>query len=495
MRTAVSYARFSSDRQHESSIEAQRDAIAAYAKARDIQIVREYADRGISGRTDQRPEFQQLVSDLKKHPVDLVLVHKLDRFARDRYDAAIYSRAIRQRGARLIAVAQDYGDGPESVILEALLQGMAEYYSLNLATEVIKGIKVKIRKGLHACGPAPFGYRLESGRLIVNPLEAHYIALAYQSATTGMPRRKELLREMEQAGIRSRRGNLMKSSDISRMLRNPVYKGTFQASAGDENVRIDDNHPAIVSPELWEEANHNMEKRVTAGHREAAAPYLLTGICICAQCGRHLTGDQTSVRDKNGKIHRYRRYRCRTAGCKKPTIDADYLENLVIEYIRKLLNPEIRAGLTQALLDYSKGRTKALRSRAPANRQEISKLEQQQRAILANLESGVLSPQTLATLDGRLVEIRAQIDTLRAITELPSDEVAEDAILRYFDDAAAIDPKADPAAAAQMIRRFVSQVIVGEKDIEIRATFQEWLEAHFPGIAPKLGERSNLDSF
>lgn len=125
MPTAVAYARFSSDRQHESSIEAQRTAIEAYAERHGITILAFYADRAISGTTDKRPEFLRLLSDLKTRPVDLVLVHKYDRFSRSRYDAAIYARLIQQRGGRLVAVAQDFGVGPEAVIMEALMQALS----------------------------------------------------------------------------------------------------------------------------------------------------------------------------------------------------------------------------------------------------------------------------------------------------------------------------------------------------------------------------------
>ena len=132
----VIYARYSSHSQTEQSIEGQLQVCYEYAKSNGHIVIGEYIDRAQSGTTDSRADFQRMIADSDRHTFEAVLVYQLDRFARNRYDAAIYSRVIKQRGARLVCVAQDFGDGPEAVILEALMQGMAEYYSLNLATEV-----------------------------------------------------------------------------------------------------------------------------------------------------------------------------------------------------------------------------------------------------------------------------------------------------------------------------------------------------------------------
>ena len=439
------------------------------------------------------------MSDLKREPVDLVLVHKLDRFARDRYDAAVYSRIIKQRGARLVSVSQDYGDGPEAVILEALLQGMAEYYSLNLATEVIKGRKIRIRKGLYAGGPAPFGYRNEGGRLVPDPVEAHYMALAYQSVLTGFPPRAQLLADMEAAGVRTRRGAVIDSHDLSRMMRKPVYKGTYEASAGDEHVKIENNHPAIVSPEAWEEVRKIMDKRSAAGHRMHYTPYLLTPLAVCGECGSPLYGDTSYSKDADGnRKYRYRRYRCHAQGCKNPTIDAAYLDGLVCDYLRQLLSEDLRDQLVQTLREYIQDRTQAVRSRQPEAKREISKLRRQQDAILQNMASGILSPETLAALDAQLQQIRKQIDVLDAEAHVPEDDLPAEAIAEYFADAAAVDPAEDPAQAAKLVARFIEKVVVSAKEIEIVPTFDKWLQARYPDLAlpsateRKVGEDGNI---
>ena len=126
---AVVYARYSSDNQREESIEGQIRDCRTYAEYNGIDIVGEYIDRAFSAKTDDRPDFQRMVSDSSKKLFDVVLVWKLDRFARNRYDSAFYRYTLRKNGVKLISVKENISDGPEGIILESMIEGMAEYYS------------------------------------------------------------------------------------------------------------------------------------------------------------------------------------------------------------------------------------------------------------------------------------------------------------------------------------------------------------------------------
>lgn len=134
---AVLYARFSSDNQREESIEAQLCAIHEYCERKGIVILHEYCDRAKSATTDNRPEFLQMISDAKNDEFDFVIVHKLDRFSRNRYDSAHYKKELKKAGVSVLSVLENLGDSPESIILESVLEGMSEYYSKNLARECI----------------------------------------------------------------------------------------------------------------------------------------------------------------------------------------------------------------------------------------------------------------------------------------------------------------------------------------------------------------------
>ena len=162
IRAAV-YARFSSDNQRDESIDAQLRAIREYAAKNNVVIVEEYIDKARSATTDNRPEFLRMIKEASQHTFDVVLVHKLDRFARNRRDSIGYRMELKRHGVSLISILEYLDDGsPESVILESVLEAMAEYYSLNLAREVNKGMKENALKGLHTGGLPPLGYDVDT---------------------------------------------------------------------------------------------------------------------------------------------------------------------------------------------------------------------------------------------------------------------------------------------------------------------------------------------
>ncbi len=155
---AAAYTRFSSDNQRDESIDAQVRAIEAYCEQKGFDLVKIYADRAKSATSDKRPEFLQMIEDSGKGLFDVAIVHKLDRFSRDKYDSAKYKRILKKNGVKLLSVTENLDDSPESVILESLLEGMAEYYSKNLAREVMKGLKETAYQCKHTGGLPPIGY-------------------------------------------------------------------------------------------------------------------------------------------------------------------------------------------------------------------------------------------------------------------------------------------------------------------------------------------------
>jgi site-specific DNA recombinase len=477
MLTAVDYSRYSSDRQHESSIEAQQAAIDQWAAAHHVLIIERYADRALSGKTDNRPEFQRLLSDLRHRKVDLVLVHKTDRFARNRYDAAIYSRVIKQRGARLVCVAQDFGDGPEAVILEALMQGMAEYYSLNLATEVIKGRKIAISKGKHAGGTYPFGYAPDGqGGYKIVELEAYYIQRLYQAVIDGYPPFTHITKEMRELGIRGRRGRFLAAGNVAAMLKLPIYAGIYEARAGDATSRIENHHPAIVSKEIHEEAVRIMEARKNVGRKPRIA-YLCTGLIRCGMCGAPAYGHTSR---KQGK--EYPTYIC-SKHCGLRSIRTSELDQAAREYVASLLRPEVREQLTKALTAYLDGQRAEARRRVPAAKKEISRLQSQIDSIMENMSTGVLPASVLERMGRQISDLESQIDVLQTmITEPP--QLPPSMINQYFENAALLDEDTDPDLARQTLERFISVIHIHPHALEFVSTFDAWLLKNFPTLHP-----------
>ncbi|MFI3327509.1 MAG: recombinase family protein, partial [Clostridia bacterium] len=157
---AVLYARFSSDNQREESIDAQLRALEEFCKRNSTVIIEKYCDHAKSATTDDRPEFLRMIADSKQRNFDFVIVHKLDRFSRNRYDSAFYRRELKKNGVDLMSVLEQLDDSPESIILESVLEGMSEYYSKNLSREVMKGMKESALKCRHVGGRPPFGYKV-----------------------------------------------------------------------------------------------------------------------------------------------------------------------------------------------------------------------------------------------------------------------------------------------------------------------------------------------
>lgn len=156
----VIYARYSYQGQRETSIEGQLEVCRRYAEQNNLQIINEYIDRAISGRTDQRPSFQRMIADSTKRTFAGVLVYQLDRFARDRYDSAIYKERLKRNGVKVISAMEPISDDASGVLMEAVLEGMAEYYSRELAQKIRRGQKICIENGTTLGGQTPLGYKI-----------------------------------------------------------------------------------------------------------------------------------------------------------------------------------------------------------------------------------------------------------------------------------------------------------------------------------------------
>ena len=162
--TAVIYARYSSDNQREESIEGQIRECTAYAEKNGFTVVKHYIDRAISAKTDNRPQFQQMIKDSERGIFDVIIVWKLDRFARNRYDSARYKTQLKRNGVKLVSATEVISAGPEGIILESVLEGYAEYYSADLSEKVVRGMTENTLKGVYNGGTVPFGYVIDENR-------------------------------------------------------------------------------------------------------------------------------------------------------------------------------------------------------------------------------------------------------------------------------------------------------------------------------------------
>ena len=183
---AVIYARYSSDNQREESIEGQLRECGEYAERNGITVVGSYIDRALSAKTADRPEFQRMIKDSAKALFEIVLVWKLDRFSRDRYDSAHYKHILKKNGVKVVSAKEHISDGPEGIILESMLEGMAEYYSAELAQKINRDLTENALKGKNNGGGIPLGYQLtDDQHLRIDPLTAPIVREIYQRYAEG----------------------------------------------------------------------------------------------------------------------------------------------------------------------------------------------------------------------------------------------------------------------------------------------------------------------
>ena len=203
---AVIYARYSSDSQREESIEGQLRECKDYTERHGITVLGTYIDRAFSAKTDKRPEFQRMIKDSAKRLFDVVIVWKLDRFARNRYDSAHYKHVLRKNGVKVVSATEKISTDSTGILLESLLEGYAEFYSVELSEKVTRGQRENALKGKNNGGGIPFGYMLgEEQKLVVNPLTAPLVIEIFTRYAEGETMRS-IVESFTERGLKTKRG-------------------------------------------------------------------------------------------------------------------------------------------------------------------------------------------------------------------------------------------------------------------------------------------------
>ena len=281
------------DNQREESIEGQIRECTAYAEKNGITIVKHYIARAISAKTDNRPEFQQMIKDSDKKLFDIVLVWKLDRFARNRYDNARYKTQLKKNGVKLMSATEIISEGPEGIILESVLEGYAEYYSADLAEKVVRGQTENILKGRCNGGRGTFGYTLDSERKFhIDPLTSPFVLESFKKYNEGSTM-KEIRDWLNENGIKNPVGGAFTYNSVEHMLKNRRYIGELKY----RDVLIPDAIPSIVSAELFNDVQEKMLKNKKApARRKAEDDSLLTTKLFCGYCGALMFGESGTSR-------------------------------------------------------------------------------------------------------------------------------------------------------------------------------------------------------
>ena len=433
---AVIYARFSSDRQREESIEGQLRECHEYAKKQGIRIVGEYIDRALSASkdTEKRLDFLRMIEDSAKGTFNTVLVWKLDRFARDRYDSAHYKHLLKKNGVRVISATEPIGEGPEGIILEAMLEGMAEYYSAELSVKIKRGLKENALKGINNGGRTAFGYQLVGEKdgpkhYEPDPVTAPYVREIFARYADGDDT-KLIADDLNKRGITTNYGGKFHYSTIATILANRTYLGEYRyADVVNENA-----FPSLVDKATFDRAQERLERnKHTPAAGKADEKYLLTTKLFCGDCGAPMAGE--SGKGRNGNIHRY--YKCMNAkrkrGCHLKAVKKDLIEDLVVRHTMELVfDDEVIDRLTDRLVE--------LQGEEPYDikllDRELSETNKSISNMLSAIEQGIVTKATkqrLEALEARQEELEVALAQAKLESSVLSKEEIHFFLTRFRD--------------------------------------------------------------
>ena len=395
------YLRFSSERQKEQSIEGQlRDAIA-YCKLRHYRIVAIYADRATSARKDisKRVQFLQMVTDSEKRHWQYVIVWKLDRFARNRNDSAVYKMRLRKNGVKVLSVTEEISDSPEGIILESVLEGMAEFYSADLSQKITRGMRESALKCHSIGGHVPLGYKIEDHKLVIDPTTAPIVKKAFELYAQGWTV-ADICREFNNRGYRTAKNVEFNRNSFKSMFKNRRYIGIYTY----KDVEIEDGVPAIVDKELFAEVGRRLKKNGEAPSRgKAKVDYLLSGKLFCGHCGQAMNGE--SGTSHTGQVHNY--YKCysrkRHGNCRMKSLKKELIETWVAQDAMEMLSDD----LIEEIADIAVGQTEAeiaKNTKLPALTSKQAEVQKAIDNIADAIEKGVASD----TLMHRLTDLEKQ---------------------------------------------------------------------------------------
>ena len=418
---AVIYARYSSDSQREESIEGQIRECTAFAEKNGITILRHYIDRAYSAKTDNRPDFQEMIQDSGKKLFDMVIVWKLDRFARNRYDSARYKAQLKRNGVKVVSATEVISEGAEGIILESVLEGYAEYYSADLSEKVIRGRKENALKCKFNGGTLPIGYVIdEEQHFQIDPLTAPFVLDVFKKYDKGATM-KDLRDWLNESGVRNTRGQPLNYNSIQHMLSNRRYIGEYRY----RDIFVPDGIPAIVPQDLFDRVQEKLARnRKAPARHKAEDDYLLTTKLFCGYCGAYLCGE--SGKSRNGTIHHY--YKCvsvkkKRTDCKKKPVRKQRLEDLVVNEVMKvIMDDKAIEAIVSMVMDLQDRENTSL----PLYEQQLREAETGIQNLLNAIQQGILTKSTKS----RLEELEAAKEDLEI--KIANEKIAKPRISPEF---------------------------------------------------------------
>ncbi len=428
---AALYARVSSDRQDvDLSVAAQLRALKEYAKANGYSIAREYVDEAESGRIADRPQFREMIDEgsKPKAPFQVILVWKFSRFTRKREHAVAFKAQLRRKGIRVVSITEQAEDSATGRLLEGIIESVDEYYSENLAQEVVRGMREAASRGFFLGSKAPFGYtrvKVSDGvkdrpTLEVDPVDAPIVREIFESSRRGNGL-AEICKELNGRGI-TNRGRRWQKNIVHYLLTNEAYTGTavWGVKSKDEKagepVRVENAWPALVSRELFDAVQQGLHERAPAVARpgRVGSQYLLSGLLRCAVCGKSYSAQGA----KSGQFAYYvcsSLFREGAGACTARYLNASKVEDLVIEKVReRILTEETITELVTLVAEEVDNLAGEVNGRLTAITAELSDVETRLENLYQALETKQLPIEVLSP---RILSLKSRQDQLVAARE------------------------------------------------------------------------------
>ena len=401
MTKCVIYVRYSSDSQREASLADQERECREYAKRNDMSVLRVYSDKALSARTADRPAFLQMVKDAEKGEFEKVVTYKISRFSRSRYDAAHYKARLKSCGVTVEYAAESIPDGPEGIMLEAMLEGMSEYYSAELSQNIRRGMEGNALLAKYNGGSIPLGLRVNAERKFEPCPDTKGIVQKIFTDIADGRSIKSVIDELNEKGVTTTRGTKWKPNSLNGVLRNQRYIGTYTHSG----ISV----PNAIEPIIDRATFDKVQARLKANKNKRSTPtnYLLSGKLFCGHCKERFHG--ITGKSHTGATYAY--YACRAARkhkCNKCNVKQDYIENLVIAQCQQELTDENVAIVTKEILDLFKQQ-----EQSPYRQKLLKELRETQNA----LENLSLALERGEEVDFILGRIKAKREGLRDVED------------------------------------------------------------------------------
>lgn len=464
---AVVYARYSSHSQGEQSIEGQLSEAKKYAASHGYTIVHEYIDRAKTGRTDNRAEFQQMLKDTAKKQFSVVILWKVDRFGRNREEIAINKMRCRKNGVRVEYVAETIPQTPEGVILESVLEGFAEYYSLQLSQNIRRGRAESAEKCQSLGGNRPLGYKTgPDKKFIIDEAAAPTVRMIYTMYAEGKTM-AEIIRELNRLGLRTLRGKPFTNNSLRTVLKNKKYIGIYEF----DGREIKDGVPRIIEDDLFYKVQDMLKVNRRAPVRTwAYTEYLLADKIFCGKCGAPMFGDCGT--SSTGARHNY--YTCsnrkRFRSCdKKPVRQAD-IEDAVIQATIGLLRDD---ELLNQIIDHTWEYYLEQDNSKEELKQLYLLLEQTETAIsnlIRAIEAGILTDETKARM-GELTQRKADLKASIADREITKGYRLQKSHISFFLRNLRDGNLYDRDIQKRLIQTFINAVFVYDDHLKVTYNF------------------------